>query len=226
MSRVDRWWADDPRRPPAEYAVELAGSRAWQQQTRFTKTSADVEDAAPLLRLEERFAHAFVVVLSQLPKSTRRRFAERFYAERTGERRGLSDAGSRGALALAASVALLVVGLSERADLADARLLDVLQGAAQGDDVSALPETTLEELRKAVARTRLDLDAENADNPAASAALVVAEVLDSSSHVVPLQEILVRAAWAAVKSWEPDRVLEFLLQVDELLSRYQPQELR
>jgi hypothetical protein len=213
MPGLDEWFSERPRRRPAEYAAELARGRVWSSGRRFISTVPAVEEAAPLLGLEPELAHALVLVLNRLPAAERAPFAERFY----DSRRSSIDAAEATPLRAAAGVALLVAPLSEHADLTGTRVLDLLQGAAQGDDLSRTPETVLAELRKTVARVRLDLDLEDEDDPRAAAAIAVVETIDPSSGVVPLQEVVVRAAWAAVRSWEPERVLEFLLQVDALL---------
>jgi hypothetical protein len=199
---------------PAELAARLARARVWQDERRFVRTVPAVEDAAPLLELDERLAHAFVLVLSQLPVATRQPFAERFYAARTGTTRAYP----RDPLAIGAAVGLLILELVDDRSARDPRIIDLLQGAAQGDDPALTPEPALAEIRKTVARIRLDLDLEDQSDPRAAATLAVAELLDPSSGVVPLQEILARAAWAAVRSWEHERVLEFLLEVDELFA--------
>src|SRR5205085_5970610 len=98
----------------------------------------------------------------------------------------------------------------------DDRVLDLLHGAAQGDDLTATPPAALEQLRRVIARTRLELDYEDPASPEGAVALALAEVLDPSSDVVDVQEVLARSAWAAVASWEPARVLALLLAVDRL----------
>jgi hypothetical protein len=67
------------------------------------------------------------------------------------------------------------------------------------------------ELRETVARIRFEAEPEDA-------ALALAEVLDPASAVVDLKAVLARAAWAAVNTWEPPRVLGFLLEVDRLFA--------
>jgi hypothetical protein len=213
MTRVDEWWSEQPRRDPVEYALELARARVWRDERRFVRTVADVEDSAPLLELDAGFAHAFVLVLSQLPEAARRPFAQSFYAQRarttTTERYD--------PLSVGAAVGLLILELTEQPDLQAPRIVDLLEGAAQGDDPALTPEPALAEIRKIVARIRLDLDLEDESAPHAAAAIAVAELLDPSSGMVPLQEVVVRAAWAAVRSWGPANVLRFLLDVDRLL---------
>ena len=217
MARIDEWWAEDPRRSPAEYACELARARFWRdEKRRLIETYPDVPDVAPLLELEEELAHALVLVLSRLPSGVRRPFADAFYRKRRGRSGKLPD-DPRRRLALAAGVALLVVDLVGD-PLRSERIVDLLQGAAQGDDLTRTPEPALAELRKAVARVRFDLTLEDPVDPRAAAALAVAEVLDPAGDGVALQEVLARAAWAAVESWEPPRVLGFLLDADRILA--------
>jgi hypothetical protein len=212
MTRVDEWWSEQPRRDPAEYALELARARVWRDERRFVRTVADVEDSATLLELDAGFAHALVLVLTQLPEAARRPFAESFYAQRartaTTERHD--------PLAIGAAVGLLILELTEQPDLQAPCIVDLLEGAAQGDDPALTPESALAEIRKTVARIHLDLDLEDESAPRAAAAIALAELLDPSSGTVPLQEVVVRASWAAVRSWEPAGVLRFLLEVDRL----------
>jgi hypothetical protein len=98
-------------------------------------------------------------------------------------------------------------------------LRDLLHGAAQGDDLVDTPKTVFFDLRETVAKLRVDVARADPDDPRSAASTAVVETLDPSSGVVDLQEILVRSAWAAVRSWEPPRVLEFLLRVDQSIAR-------
>jgi hypothetical protein len=119
--------------------------------------------------------------------------------------------------ATAAAVALLVLELA--CDVLDtARIRDLLQGAAQGGDLSRTPPPALAELRKAVARVRMDVELEDPAHPRGAAALAVAEVLDPAGEVVAVQEVLARAAWAAAETWEPPRVLAFMLELDRIFA--------
>jgi hypothetical protein len=43
-------------------------------------------------------------------------------------------------------------------------------------------------------------------------------VLDPAGDVVALQEVVARAAWAAVETWEPPRVLAFMLELDRIFT--------
>ncbi len=54
--------------------------------------------------------------------------------------------------------------------------------------------------------------------PRGAAALALAEVLDPSSGVVDLKEVLARSAWAVVETPGAAGVLRFLLEVDRLLA--------
>jgi hypothetical protein len=207
--------SEKPRRPAA-YACTLARGTFWRdERRRLVGTHPQFPDAAYHLALNEELAHALVLVLSRLPTEGRRSFAERFYDQRA-EPRYRVPSEPRRRLALAAAVALLVVDLAGPA--VDERLVDLLRGAAQGDDLTRTPAPAVAELKKAIARIRFDVDLEDPTDPAGAAALAVAEVLDPASEEVAIQEVLARAAWAAVESWEPARVLAFLLEVDRLFA--------
>jgi hypothetical protein len=213
MSPVEDWYSERPRRPPAAYACELAKHRFWRdEQRRLIATHHDLAEVAPLLELEGEPAHALVLVLSRLPKSRRRAFADAFYEER---RRTRSPIGSVASVSTAAAVALLVLELGGD-ELDTPRIRDLLQGAAQGDDLTWTPPPALAELRKAIARVRMDVELEDPAHPRGAAALAVAEVLDPAGEVVALQEVVARAAWAAVETWEAPRVLAFLLELDRI----------
>ena len=150
-----------------------------------------------------------LLVLSRLPSERRLAFAEAFYRRR---QRGVDDEDAD-ARSLAARVALLVVDLAAP-ELRDPLLLDLLEGAAQGHDLSRTPGMTVDLVRKVVAKMRFSLELEDPADPRAAATHAVIEVLDPAGDVVALQAVVARAAWAAVESWEPERVLEFLLTVD------------
>src|SRR5439155_941718 len=62
------------------------------------------------------------------------------------------------------------------------------------------------------------LELEDPSDPRAAASLAVAEVLDPSSEVVAVQEVVARSAWVTVERQEPPRVLGFLLEVDRLFA--------
>jgi hypothetical protein len=201
--------------PPPAYACVLARDRFWQdEQRRLIGTHPDWPDAAYFLDLDEELAHAFVLVLSRLPTERRRDFAEAFYAGRSGRR---ADRWSDWPPALAAAVVLEVVDLLEP-ELRSERVLDLLHGAAQGDDLSRTPEPAVRELRKTIARIRFDVEPVDSPYPRRSVALALAEVLDPAGDRVDLKEVLARSAWAAVETWEPERVLGLLLRVERRLA--------
>jgi len=212
LSPVEDWWSEEPRRPPAAYACALAKRRFWRdEQRRLIATDHDLVVVAPFLELEEELAHGLVLVLSRIPAARRRAFADAFYEERARSR--VHSIGRPSPLATAAAAALLVLELAgEKLDTP--RIRDLLQGAAQGDDLTRTPAPALAELRKAVARVRMDVELEDPANPRGAAALAVAEVLDPAGEVVAVQEVVARAAWAAVETWPPPRVLAFMLQLD------------
>jgi hypothetical protein len=216
-SRVDRWLAE--QRSPAEVACLLARDRFWQDETlRLVGTHPDFPDVAMLLDLEEELAHALVLALSRVPTPRRPALAERFYEQRSRERGGRIATDARLRLQAAAGVALLVVELAADV-LRNERVVDLLQGLAQGDDLTRTPTPALDELRRAVARVRYSIELEDPADPRAAAAHAIVEVLDPASEVVSLQAVLARAAWAAVESWEPRRTLEFLLDCERIVAR-------
>ncbi|NUR78140.1 MAG: hypothetical protein HOQ28_17870 [Thermoleophilia bacterium] len=205
-----------PDRSPADVACELARRRFWRDEhERLIGSPPDWPGAALPLDLDEALAHALVLVLSQLPAASRRPFAEAFYDARLGPP-SARPRDRRTQVARAASIVLEVFDLIENPLVHDDRVLDLLQGAAQGDDLTATPAAALEHLRRVIARIRLDVDYGDPANAEGAAALALAEVLDPSSDVVDVKEVLARSAWAAVASWEPARVLAFLLAVDRL----------
>jgi len=218
VSRVDDWWSEKPRRSPAEYACELAQDGFWRdERQRLIGSHPDWPDAARFLELEDELAHAFLLVLSRPPAERRADFADSFYSERPRDDAGWIPSDPRVKLALAAAVVLLIVDLL-RPEIRSERIVDLLRGAAQGDDLTRTPEPALTEIRKAIARVRLDVELEDPTDPRAAASLALAEVLDPSSEIVALQEVLARAAWAKIESREPPRVLGFLLEVDRIFA--------
>lgn len=220
MSRIDSWFAESPRRAAAEYACELVRRPLWRKdETRFVRTVPDVEELAePFLAVEVELAHALLLVLEQLPRGARRPFADEFYARRGRDGAAWAPSSEQARLRAGAGIALLVVDLAEAPELRNERLLDLLAGAAQGDDVSAAPPAAVAAVAAAVARARTDPALADELEPAGAAAHAVAEVLDPSSGIVAVQEVAVRAAWAAVRSWEPARVLELLLAIDAVFA--------
>ena len=205
----------------AKYVCELADEGVLGPDERvFITTSPVIDEAAgtEILPLESELAHALVLGLATMPEATRRPFADRFFAARTGRHAFWAPEAPYARLAIAAFVALLVIDLAAP-HVQGVRVLDLLNAAAQGDDLSLTPEPALAELRKVVARTRLDLGLEDPLDPRSAATTAVVEVIDPSSGEVALQEILTRATWAAVRSWEPERVLDFLLAADRAFAR-------
>jgi hypothetical protein len=213
MSRFERWWAEDPRRTPAQYAAALARDRFWRdEQLRLIGTHPDFPEVTMLLDdLDEALAHALLLTLSRLPKDRREPFAEAFFAERPGGQREIRN-DRRHQLAAAAAVALLVVELAVP-ELRGERIADLLEGAAQEDDLTRTPASAVEEIQKAIARVRFDIELEDPTDPRAAASLAVAEVLNPAGEAVALKAVVARASWAAVESWEHPRVLAFLLQL-------------
>jgi hypothetical protein len=213
-ARVDQWFTERPRRSPAEIACLLARDRFWRdERLRLLGTHPDFPDVATLLELEEELAHTFLLVLSRLPAGRRPEFAQAFYRERSRNRAGWLPSDPPVRLQLAARLALPVVELATEG-LRNERIVDLLHGIAQGDDLTRTPASAVEELQKTVARTRLDLGLEDLGDPRAAAAHAVVEVLDPAGDVVSLQAVLARVAWAAVESWEAPRTLSFLLEAD------------
>jgi hypothetical protein len=216
MSRIDRWLSEVPPPPPAEIACRLARDRFWKDELRrLVGTHPDWPDAVYALRLDEELGHAFVLVLSRLPAGDRRAFADAFYAERTsGGGRLPDEAAPR--QTLAAAVVLRMAGIVD-GEICDERTLDLLQGLAQGDDLAATPGPAVAALRTTIAQIRFDIDFEDPTSPRGTAALAVAEVLDPSSEVVDVKEVLARSAWAVVETRGSGAALEFLLDADSLL---------
>jgi hypothetical protein len=217
MGRVDAWWSENPRRSPAEYAVELARDRFWRdEQQRLLGTHPDFPDVAILLDLNEELAHALLLTLSRLPEERRKPLAEAFFDEGRGGQQGIPHEPGR-RLAAAAAVALLVFELAVD-PLRTERIADLLAGAAQGDDLTRTPTAAVVDLQKAIARVRFDIELEDPSDPRAAASLAVAEVLNPAGDVAALKAVVARASWAAVESWEQPRVLAFLLQLAVVLS--------
>ena len=202
-------------------ACELSEDSFWREErARLIGTHPGFPDAAHELGLSEAVAHAFVLVLSRLPRSNRHDFADVFLAERSSpvqpppDEQVRSDPRSR--LAIGASIALLVAELAPSALMSE-RVVDLLTAAAQGDDLTATPPIAVAELRKTIARIRLDIGLEDWSAPDTAAAFAIAEVLDPAGDSVAVKEVAARAAWAAVESWPQARVLGFLLEVDRIL---------
>ena len=102
-------------------------------------------------------------------------------------------------------------------EVCDERTLDLLRGAAQGDDLTRTSAPAVDALRKAIARIRFDVANDDLSDPRGAAALAVAEVLDPSSELVDLKEVLARCAWAIVETQESSSALGYLLDVERLL---------
>jgi hypothetical protein len=219
MSRIERWLEEKPHRPPAEIACLLARDRFWKdERLRLIGTHPDWPDAAWLLDLDDELAHAIVLVLSRLTATRRRGFADVFYEERRSNCATRPPADARSQLSLAAAVVLQVVDLVDRPQIYSERVLDLLHGAAEGHDLTRTPAPAVEEVRKAIARIRFEVDFDDPADPQGAAALALAEVLDPSSETIALKEVLARSAWAAVETREPPQVLGFLLAVERLFA--------
>jgi hypothetical protein len=231
-SRLARWFDERPPRPADEYACALAVDRFWgDDRARLIGVHPDWPDATYLLGLREEIAHALVLVLSLMPRFERLAFAETFFEERAGAGES-SDVQSRFAtvfhsrlpgtyrlrLAVAAQIALLVLDLTESAALQEESVVDLLRGAAQGDDLTVTPEPAVDRLRRTVATVRFDPALEDDSDPHAVASLAVVEVLDPSSDGVALKEVLARAAFATVECRPKAQTLGFLLRAEEIFS--------
>jgi hypothetical protein len=166
--------------------------------------------------LNEELAHGLVLTLSRLPDDRREPLADVFFAEHRGGDREIGH-DPRHQLAAAAAVALLVLELAVD-ELRTDRIADLLAGAAQEDDLTRTPASAVEDIQKAIARVRFDLELEDPSDPRAAASLAVAEVLNPAGEVVALKAVVARASWAAVESWEHPQVLAFLFQLAWALS--------
>lgn len=226
MSRVQSWLSEDPPRRSAEIACLLARDRFWQDERRMLiGTHPEMPDAAYVLDLRDELAHALLLVLSRLPMSQRGEFAERFY-ERAHGRTFMPSFDAHTRLSLAATIVLHVGDVIDFPEAGYERVLDLLRGAAQGDDLGRTPAPAVEEVSRTVTQLRSEPD--DVTDPRDVAAVALAEVLAPSSEGVDLQEVLARCAFAAVETWESRRVLDFLLEVDRLFAdpTYQPQARR
>jgi len=219
MSRIDKWFSEGPRRPPAEIACLLARDRFWKdERQRLIGTPRDWPDVAGLLLdLNAEFAHALVMVLSGLPAARRRGFADAFYDQRRSGATLLPE-DARRRLALGAAVVLNVADVVRDPEIFDDRTLDLLRGAAQEDDLTRTPTPAVDALGKTIARIRYHFELADPTEPRGAAALALAEVLDPSSGVVDLKEVLARSAWAVVETLGAPGALLFLLEVDRLVA--------
>ena len=219
MSRFDKWVSEEPRRPPAEIACLLARDRFWKdERQRLIGTHREwPEVPALLLDLTEELAHALVIVLSRLPVAGRRRFADAFYEQRRSGPVSLPG-DDRRRLAAGAAIVLNVAEIVDDPVIHDERTLDLLHGAAQGDDLSRTPAPAVAALGKKIARIRVEFELDEPADPRGAAALALAEVLAPSSAAIDLKEVLARSAWAVVETLEAPGVLRFLLEVDRVLA--------
>ncbi len=197
----------------------LARDRFWKdERRRLIGTPRDWPEVAELLLdLNAEFAHAFVMVLSRLPAARRRGFADAFYDQRRSDATWLPE-DDRRRLALGAAVVLNVADIVHDPEIYDERTLDLLRGAAQEDDLTRTPTPAAAALGKTIARIRCHFEFADPTEPHGAAALALAEVLDPSSGVVDLKEVLARSAWAVVETPGAPGVLRFLLEVDRLLA--------
>jgi hypothetical protein len=218
-SRIDKWFSEEPRRPPAEIACLLARDRFWRdERRRLIATPPDWPEVPELLLdLNAEFAHAFVMVLSRLPAVGRRDFADTFYGRRHSGATWLPE-DDRRRLALGAAIVLTLADAVDDPELYEERTLDLLRGAAQEDDLTRTPTAAVAEVGKRIARIRRRFELADPTEPRGAAALALAEVLDPSSGVVDVKEVLARSAWAVVETRGAPGALPFLLEVDRLLS--------
>lgn len=211
VASFEDWWADDPRRPPADYAVALAAAQALRpDEDLFLTTDEDVQEYASFLELEPELAHALVLVLRNAPKARRRELAAAFYSARRNVRM------PRSPLAMAATAAAGVVELAEPPSLRSERVVDLLTGAAQGDDLTSLPKPTADELGALLSAAVRNLASSDPLDPGGAAGRAVIEVLAPASGDVEPQEVLLRATWAALRSWSEAAVVRLLVEVDSV----------
>jgi hypothetical protein len=219
MPSFEAWWAEEQLRPPADYAVELAAARTLRPSDQlFLATDRDVEEHAAFLDVEPELAHALVLALRDRPKARRLELAIAFYAARrqSGRRDPLDwePPPRRPALAVGATAAARVVELAEPPSLREERVVDLLTGAAQGDDLTSLPQPAAAELGRVLSAAVSDLASSDPLEPGAAAGRAVVEVLAPASGEVGLQEVLLRATWAALRSWDDAAVLALLVETD------------
>lgn len=213
MHRLEKWFEERPRRTPAEYACALARDAFWRdERARLITAHPDWPDAAYLLGLGDDVAHALVLVLSRMPAADRLPFAQSFFDRRAPSQGG---AGEPTPLTIAAQIALLVVDLTA---LRDESVIDLLQGAAQGDDLTSTPGPAVVRLQKAIATIRFDPAFEDESDPHAVATVAAIEVLDPSSDAVAVREILARAAFATVECRSREEAVSFLVEAERILN--------
>jgi hypothetical protein len=80
-----------------------------------------------------------------------------------------------------------VTGSLRSADLAESelqndRIVDLLQGAAQGDNLTSTPKPAVRELRRVIAKIRFDVELEDLTDPRGAASQAIAEVLDPAGE--------------------------------------------
>jgi hypothetical protein len=196
-----------------EIVCEFADDPFWRdERLRLFGSNEDLLEETNAFGIDDDVAHVLVLVLSRLPLDARRGFAETFLSERR-RRRTRGDP-----VAAAAGIVLEALPLLERRpDIRTDRVVDLLQGAAQGDDLTLTPPSAVGEAQKVVARIRLDVAFDDQSSVEGNVAHAIAEVLDPSGGTVDVKEIFARCAWAAVSGWERPRVLAFLLRADALL---------
>ena len=224
MSRIDRWLSENPDLSAPELACRLARDRFWKdKQQSLIRTHPEMPDAAYMLGLGEEVAHALLLVLSRLRTSDRQGFAQAFYEQRQGgsdfpvprryegARRDPPPLDPEARVSLGAALVLQVLELIELPAACREQVVDLLWGAAQGDDLARTPATAVEQLSSAIAPIG------SGTGDSTDAQVVLAEVLSPSSGVVDLREVLARCAFTAVESWEPDRVVDFLVEAEQLI---------
>jgi hypothetical protein len=213
VSRLENWLDEEPRRTAADYACDIARDAFWRdERSRLISAHPDWPEIAYLLGLGEAVAHALVLVLSRLPVAERLPFAERFFERRLPLH---GRAGEADRLTVAAQIALLVLDLTA---LRDDAIVDLLQGAAQGDDLTATPAPAVVRLQKAIATIRFDPAFEDETDPHAVATIAAIEVLDPSSDEIAVPEIVARAAFAAVECRPREEAVSFLVEAERILA--------
>jgi hypothetical protein len=216
------WWHEQPRRAPAAYACALVAANVLARDERlFVESSPDIDEIAEdLLRLEVELAHALVLVLETLPDAERDEFARKFYAARTRRSASrLERAEDR--VRVAATAGELVLDLASQSVRSD-RIRDLLVAVAQGDDLSVTPEPAVAELQRNLVAARREVVSADPFDMSTAATLAVIETLDPASGDVALQEVLLRATWAALRSRSRTDVLAYLHAVDDAFRRSAP----
>jgi hypothetical protein len=104
--------------------------------------------------------------------------------------------------------------------LYDERALDLLRGAAQEDDLTRTPAAAVAELGKTIAGIRRRFELADPTDPRGAAALALAEVIDPSSGIVDLKEVLARSTWSVVETLGAAGALPLLLEADRLFAAH------